>query len=92
LEANGLGKYSGLFAENDIDFDVLPELSESDLNELGLPVGARRRLVIAIRNLNRTGRDGRPVEATSTVTGERGQATVLFSDLSGYARTVGNSD
>jgi hypothetical protein len=29
LEVNGLGKYASLFAENEIDFDLLPRLSKA---------------------------------------------------------------
>ena len=38
----------GLFVDNRIDFDVLPDLSEEDLRELGLPLGDRKRLMKAI--------------------------------------------
>ena len=84
LDANGLGKYAELFAESEIDLEILPELSESDLNELGLPVGARRRLVIAIENLDRASRIRRSPDTIGAATGERRHASVLFSDLSGY--------
>ena len=83
LDANGLGKYAELFAESEIDLEILPELSESDLNELGLPVGARRRLVIAIENLDRASRIRRSPDTIGAATGERRHASVLFSDLSG---------
>jgi hypothetical protein len=48
LESNGLANYARAFAENDIDCDVLPHLTETDVDKLGLPVGARRRLMVAI--------------------------------------------
>jgi hypothetical protein len=51
LDANGLGKYEALFAENEIDFDLLPKLTESDLDKLGLSVGMKRRLTVAIQSL-----------------------------------------
>ena len=41
LESVGLAKYTSTFAENDIDFEVLAELSEADLEKLGLPLGTR---------------------------------------------------
>lgn len=47
LEALDLGKYAAVFAENEIDFKVLPELTEEDIRELGLPLGPRRKLLSA---------------------------------------------
>ena len=48
LRANRLGKHADLFAANAIDFDVVAELDESDLKELGLPLGDRKRFMKAI--------------------------------------------
>jgi hypothetical protein len=42
LEQHGLGKYAGAFAAQEIDLDVLPELSEADL-ETPQPRCRRRR-------------------------------------------------
>ena len=39
----GLGKYEPEFIENAIDLDVLPELTEDDLEKLGMPLGDRKR-------------------------------------------------
>ena len=42
----GLGQYAAAFAENDIDFDVLAQLTDADLKELGISsLGNRRRLI-----------------------------------------------
>ena len=35
LEQLGLGRYAEAFAENDVDFRALPELTEDDLKVLG---------------------------------------------------------
>jgi len=35
----GLSQHAPVFAENQIDFEVLPDLAEDDLRELGLPMG-----------------------------------------------------
>ena len=51
LEQHGLGKHAELFAENEIDFEVLPELEESDLESMGLALGPRKKLLKAIRAL-----------------------------------------
>jgi len=44
-----LGQYEPAFIENAIDGDVLPELTESDLEKLGIPLGDRKRLIKAIK-------------------------------------------
>jgi hypothetical protein len=48
LEDLGLGRYAELFAEHHIDFDVLADLTESDLAQLGVSLGDRKRLMRAI--------------------------------------------
>ena len=51
LQGLGLGRYEPAFRENEIDVEVLPELTESDLSALGLPIGPRRKLLKAIAAL-----------------------------------------
>ena len=41
LRSLGLEKYEPVFRENEIDVDVLPELTELDLEKLGVPLGHR---------------------------------------------------
>ena len=48
LKDLGLGEYCSVFADNDIDFDVLPDLADTDLEKLGLTLGHRRKLLRAI--------------------------------------------
>ena len=48
LRGNNLEQYAEAFEANDIDLDILPELSEPDLEKLGLSLGNRRRLLRAI--------------------------------------------
>ena len=43
LENLGLGKYAEAFAENDVEFEVLSELSDDDLGQLDLSLGHRRK-------------------------------------------------
>ena len=45
LRGLGLGRYEEKFRENKIDFDVLADLTDGDLQELGVPLGDRRRLL-----------------------------------------------
>lgn len=49
----GLGQYESAFIENAIDTDVLPELTEGDLEKLGIPLGHRRKMLRAIAELDR---------------------------------------
>jgi len=51
LKILNLGKYAELFSENDIDLAALPHITEDDLKELGVTLGARRKLVAAIAEL-----------------------------------------
>ena len=48
LDEIGLEQHAEIFVANDIDLDVLPELSDDDLKELGLSLGHRRRLLRAV--------------------------------------------
>jgi len=82
LERLGLGEYREVFAENDIDFDVLPELTDQDLKDLGLSLGHRKRLLKAIAAL---GPEEPPASSASAAArdGERRQITVMFCDIVG---------
>ena len=55
LRSLGLGQYEGAFRESEIEADVLPELTEGDLEKLGLPLGPRKRVLKAIAALNAPG-------------------------------------
>jgi SAM domain (Sterile alpha motif) len=55
LEKLGVPEYAERFAENDIDFTLLPELSDQDLEKIGVAsLGHRRRILKAIAALERT--------------------------------------
>ena len=87
LRSIGLAQYASTFAANDIDLEVLSELTEQDLMGLGVSLGHRKRLLKAIRAglLN-----NRPTIAASSSTStavpapasprqaERRQLTVMF--------------
>ena len=87
LEEHGLGKYADLLAENEVDFEVLPELEESDLEGLGLALGPRKKLLKAIRELeaSQIGDSTASLAPRPSSTGEaeRRQLTVMFADLVG---------
>jgi hypothetical protein len=48
LRSNNLEQYADAFEANDIDLDVLAELTDRDLEQLGLSLGNRRRLLKAL--------------------------------------------
>ena len=51
LEKLGMSEYRERFAENRIDFSVLPELTDQDLKDLGILLGDRRKILRAIAAL-----------------------------------------
>src|ERR1043166_1481701 len=51
LRSLGLERYEAVFRENAIDPDVLRDLTEEHLRELGVPLGARLKLLKAIAEL-----------------------------------------
>jgi class 3 adenylate cyclase len=89
LQKLGLGQYAQRFAENDISFGILPDLTDQDLKELGVAsLGHRRQLLRAITELKGGEIVAQPArEITSPIaprdTAERRQVTVMFSDLVG---------
>src|SRR5712672_612213 len=82
LRGLGLGQYEGTFRASEIESDILQELTETDLEKLGLPLGPRKRILKAIENLGdadkTSGAAGlaRPVPVKDTA--ERRQLTVMF--------------
>ena len=52
LEKLGMSEYAQRFAENRVDFSVLPDLTDQDLEELGVLLGDRRKMPRAIANLD----------------------------------------
>src|SRR6202051_4482266 len=90
LEKLGLGQYAPRFAENDINFAILSDLTDQDLKELGVSsLGHRRQLLRAIAELNTVEKDAPNLAAAAPVTpqphdaAERRQLTVMFCDLVG---------
>ena len=89
LEKLGLGQYAQRFAENDISFSVLPDLTDQHLKEIGVSLGHRLQLLRAIAELT-SGEKEVPKPAVASApsaapqdTAERRQVTVMFSDLVG---------
>src|SRR3989440_2851384 len=95
LGRHGLGQYAKTFAENNIEFSVLPDLTENDLEKLGVSsLGHRKKLLRAIEELAAARQPTGTTTAVSNVTvvppsleqhreAEFRQITVMFCDLVG---------
>jgi class 3 adenylate cyclase/predicted ATPase len=88
LRSLGLSQYEAIFRENAIDADVLTDLTEDHLREIGLPLGARLKILKAISALALRPESIEPTPAVVPASqaadiAERRQVTVMFSDLVG---------
>lgn len=87
LESHRLEKYADLFIENEIDLDILDDLTMDELKELDIPLGARKRILKAIaaggEDSLSTKAVGSTPSAASGREAERRQLTVMFCDLAG---------
>src|SRR5271168_861563 len=87
LRGLGLGQYEATFRDNEIDDAVLSDLTDGDLEKLGVPMGHRKRLLKAIVSLGSTETSAKPTNPAPTPTSpdvaERRQLTVMFCDLVG---------
>jgi class 3 adenylate cyclase/tetratricopeptide (TPR) repeat protein/ABC-type transport system involved in cytochrome c biogenesis ATPase subunit len=99
LAGLGLEKYVSAFTEAEISFSNLPDLTEEDLKELGLPLGPRRTFSAAIKGLDappappalslaepigNSSPAAPPITETEpTSDAERRHLTVMFVDLVG---------
>jgi class 3 adenylate cyclase/tetratricopeptide (TPR) repeat protein len=96
LEKLGMSEYAQRFAENDIDFTILADLTDQDLEKIGIAsLGNRRKILRAIAAL----KDGSaaavitpvvpipvataPPMPAAEVLGERRYLSVMFCDLVG---------
>jgi class 3 adenylate cyclase/tetratricopeptide (TPR) repeat protein len=82
LTSIGLGEYAQRFAENRIDASVLRDLTNQDLEKIGIPLGHRKKMLRAIAELSGV--------TPQAVTGpnrqdpaERRHLTVMICDLVG---------
>jgi class 3 adenylate cyclase len=90
LRSNNLEQYADALESNDIDLDILPELNDLDLEQLGLSLGNRRRLLKAIAAQAAPEKPdaasltpSAPAETVESSEAERRQVTVLFADMVG---------
>ena len=96
LRSLGLGQHEALFRENEIDVEVLPELTEADLEKIGVPLGHRKRLLKAIANLGAAEAPAKPTipppTASSRDVAEHRPITVMFCDLVGSTSLAAKLD
>lgn len=88
LRGLGLEHHERVFRENAIDADVLHDLTDEHLKQLGLPLGHRLKLIKAIAALDGSAPSHPPSVSHSPGTAaapsaERRQLTVMFCDLVG---------
>lgn len=55
LQSLGLSKYAILFQAEEVDMAVLRQMGDNDLKELGIPMGPRKKILMALM-----GRSKRP--------------------------------
>ena len=96
LRGLGLERYSQAFQDAEVTPEVLPELTEADLRELGLPLGPRKTVLKAIHAIASSIAPV-PVEARPSAgqpklalpsEADRRQLTVMFVDLVGSTLEV----
>jgi len=92
LKEQGLAQYAGILTDNDIDFEILPELAESDFEKLGISLGHRRKLLRAIAALKSVQNKSEAAPFMPEKEAERRQITVLFSDLVGSTALANEID
>ena len=89
LDELGLGQYAQRFAENDIDFSILGDLTDQDFEKIGISLGHHRKMLRPIADfgdIEKSHIHGRAYgvrQATPLDSAERRHVTVMFSDLVG---------
>jgi class 3 adenylate cyclase/tetratricopeptide (TPR) repeat protein len=86
LTAHGLERHLPLFQQNEVDLSTLRLLSDSDLKELGLPFGPRKRILHLLGEERRLESPSSPTSVIGAPVGERRQLTVLFCDMVGFTK------
>jgi predicted ATPase/class 3 adenylate cyclase len=92
LDQIGLPEYAPIFAEHAIDGEILADLNDQDLKDLGVPLGHRKKLLKAIAALTQADKATPPRPAPARIEAERRQLTVLFCDLVGSTELAARLD
>ncbi|MBU6464433.1 MAG: AAA family ATPase [Bradyrhizobium sp.] len=85
LKLHQLERFLDTFEKNEVDLATLRMLTESDLQELGLPFGPRKRIRNLLRGEKSTEKAGISHQS-DTSTSERRHLTVLFCDMVGFTK------
>ena len=87
LDGLGLGQYAASFLEHEVEPEILPELCDGDLKEMGVAaLGHRKTLLKAIELLRRDGPDAPPLEHAEA---DAGDGPAADSDVTAWSRTPG---
>src|ERR1700745_776263 len=89
LNKLGLGQYAQRFADNDIDANVLRDLTDHDLEKIGVSLGHRKKILRAIAELDDARSGPEPARRDEA---ERRQLTVMFADLVGSTQLSARMD
>ena len=91
LESLGLGHYRKVFIDQEIDPQLLPDLTEGELRSMGLPLGARKKIIKAAGALQVRAQEPVPSAPAGTLAltsrsrptekAERRHLTVLTCDM-----------
>ena len=93
LEDLGLAQHYQMFLDNDIDMSVMRLLAEGDLEQLGLSLGHRKRLLKGIAELAAAESAAATTLAVDPMlASERRQLTVLFCDMVGFTELANRVD
>src|SRR5467141_1967747 len=88
----GLGQYEPAFVANAIDGDVLTELTEVDFQNMGIPLGDRKRLMKAIKAIGAVDKTGVGDDSQNAQSAERRHLTVMICDLVGSTALTARLD
>ena len=98
LKEIGLERHADALSAQDIDLSVAPDLTEQDLEKVGLSVGHRRRFLAAASRIRASAPPTIDAPARDEAAGaqashvERRQVTVVFSDLVGSTALASELD
>ena len=81
LKTLGMSEYAERFAENAIDFSVLPDLTDQDLEKLGVLLGHRRKLLRAIADHKDIKKSEPEVAVAATITADLVGSTALSARM-----------
>ena len=89
LRSLGLGQYEATLRDNEIDDAVLSDLTDGDLEKLGVPMGHRKRLLKAIVSLGSTETTAKPTNPAPTpMSAARSRTSGAPSPLLSRSRTM----